>query len=42
MTVMSYYGTPVKNTDAEEMLIAREMNPEVSDRTGINPEQLAS
>lgn len=42
MTVMSYYGKPVQNTGAEEIRIAREMNRNVSDKTGINPEQLAS
>jgi len=41
MTVMSYYGKPVSNTDAEEELIAREMNPTVSETTGINPAQIA-
>ncbi|MDD4137420.1 MAG: C39 family peptidase [Methanoregula sp.] len=42
MTVMSYYGKPANNTDAEEILIAHEMNRNVTDRTGINPEQLSS
>jgi len=42
MTVMSYYQKPVNNTDADEILIAHEMNPGVSEKTGINPEQLAS
>jgi len=42
MTVMSYYGTPLNNTAAEEERVAREMNPTVSDTTGINPEQIAS
>ncbi len=42
MTVMSYYGKPAKNTDAEEILIAHEMYPDVSDKTGVNPAQLAS
>lgn len=42
MTVMSYYGMPVSNTNAEEVLIAREMNSNVSEKTGINPEQIAS
>jgi len=42
MTVMSYYGRPANNTDDEEILIAHEMYPSVSDMTGINPGQLAS
>jgi hypothetical protein len=42
MTVMSYYGVPVNNTDADEVRIAHEMNPTVSDKTGINPEQITS
>jgi hypothetical protein len=42
MTVMSYYGKPANNTDAEEILIAHEINPGVSEKTGVNPEQLAS
>ncbi len=42
MTVMSYYGKPANNTDSEEERIAREMNPTVSDSTGINPEQISS
>jgi hypothetical protein len=41
MTVMSYYGKPVNNTDEEEILIAHQMNRNVSDTTGVNPEQLA-
>jgi hypothetical protein len=42
MTVMSYYGMPANNTDADEIRIAHEMNSNVSDKTGINPEQLTS
>ena len=42
MTVMSYYGKPANNTDADEILVAHEMNRNVTDKTGINPEQLAS
>ena len=42
MTVMSYYGRPVNNTDAGEILIAHEMNRNVSEKTGINPEQMTS
>jgi hypothetical protein len=42
MTVMSYYGKPANNTDADEILIAHEMNRNITDKTGINPEQLAS
>jgi len=42
MTVLSYYGKPASNTDAEEILIAHEINPDVSDKTGVNPAQLAS
>jgi hypothetical protein len=40
MTVMSYYGTQLNNTDAEEDRIAHEMNHNVTDKTGINPAQL--
>lgn len=40
MTVMAYYGKPAKNTDADEIRIAHEMNPAVSEKTGINPEQI--
>jgi hypothetical protein len=40
MTVMSYYGENLPNTADEEKRIAREMNPAVSDTTGINPEQI--
>jgi hypothetical protein len=42
MTVMSYYGIPANNTDADEDRIAHEMNRNVSDTTGINPEQITS
>ena len=42
MTVMSYYGMPVPNTDAEEDRVAHEIYPDVSEKTGVNPEQLAS
>lgn len=42
MTVMSYYGKPASNTDEEEILIAHEMNPGVSEKTGINPEQMTA
>jgi hypothetical protein len=41
MTVMSYYGMPVNNTDTEEIRIAREMNGNVSEATGINPDQIS-
>ena len=40
MTVLSYYGMPLSNTDEEEVRIARQMN--TSDKIGTNPEQLAS
>lgn len=42
MTVMSYYGKPVNNTDADEIRVAHEMNRNVTDKTGINPEQFAT
>ncbi|MFA4877257.1 MAG: C39 family peptidase [Methanoregula sp.] len=42
MTVMSYYGKPANNTAADEIRIAHEMNPTVSDTTGINPEQITT
>jgi len=42
MTVMSYYGMPANNTDIDEKRIVREMYPTVSEKTGINPEQLAT
>jgi hypothetical protein len=41
MTVMSYYGMPVSNTDADEDRIAHEMFSNVTEKTGINPEQAA-
>ena len=40
MTVLSYYGQPANNTDADELRIASEMN--TSDTIGTNPEQLAA
>ena len=40
MTVMAYYGQPATNTTEEEVLIAHEMNPNVSEKTGINPVQI--
>jgi hypothetical protein len=40
MTVMSYYGMPVNNTDAGEYRIAHEMYSKVTEKTGINPEQV--
>jgi predicted double-glycine peptidase len=42
MTVMSYYRKPVNNTDADEERVAREMFPDVSEKTGINPQQIAA
>ena len=42
MTVMSYYGRPANNTDADEDRIAHEMYSNVTEKTGINPEQMAS
>ncbi|MDD5143299.1 C39 family peptidase [Methanoregula sp.] len=42
MTVMSYYNKPVNNTDEGEVLLAHEMYPEVSEKTGINPEQMTA
>ncbi|MDD1693123.1 MAG: C39 family peptidase [Methanoregula sp.] len=42
MTVMSHYGKPANNTDADEDRIAHEMYANVTEKTGINPEQLAS
>lgn len=42
MTVMAYYKRPVNNTDEEEILLAHEMNPGVSEKTGINPEQMTA
>ena len=42
MTVMSWYGNPINNTDADEERVVREMYSNVSEKTGINPEQLSS
>lgn len=42
MTVMSWYGNPVNNTDADEERVARNMYRNVSDKTGINPEQVVA
>jgi hypothetical protein len=42
MTVLSYYGMPVNNTDAGEVRIAHEIYPGVSETTGLNPEQVAA
>jgi hypothetical protein len=42
MTVMSYYGMPVNNTDDDEVRIAHEMYGDVSEKTGLNPEQIAT
>lgn len=42
MTVLSYYKRPANNTDDEEIRIAHEIYPDVSDKTGVNPAQLAS
>lgn len=39
MTVMSYYGEPLPNTDAAELKVAQEMN--TSTKIGTNPEQMA-
>jgi len=39
MTVMSWYGQPVKNTDADELRVVNEMN--TSDTIGTNPQQMA-
>jgi hypothetical protein len=39
MTVMSWYGQPVKNTDADELRVVNEMN--TSETIGTNPEQMA-
>jgi hypothetical protein len=41
MTVLSYYGAPRGNTDAEEVRVARGMYSNVSDRTGLTPDQIA-
>ncbi len=42
MTVLAYYGNPANNSPEEEIRIAHEINPGVTDKTGINPDQLAS
>ncbi|MFA6331654.1 MAG: C39 family peptidase [Methanoregula sp.] len=39
MTVLSYYGMPANNTDADEIRIAQEMGTSAN---GTNPEQIAS
>lgn len=41
MTVMSYYGRPAPDTTEDEIRIAHEMNPGVTDKTGINPVQIS-
>jgi len=40
MTVMAYYGQPQPDTLEQEDLIAHQMNPGVTEKTGINPEQV--
>ena len=42
MTVMSWYGKPVNNSDADEEQVARGMYPNVSEKAGINPEQIVA
>jgi hypothetical protein len=42
MTVMSYYGIPVSNTDADEDRVAHEMYRNVTEKTGVNPEQISA
>ena len=42
MTVMSYYHLPVSNTDAGEVRVAHEIYENVSEKTGLNPEQVAA
>jgi hypothetical protein len=42
MTVLSYYGMPVNNTDADEVRVAHEIYGNVSEKTGLNPEQVAA
>lgn len=42
MTVMSWYGKPVNNTDADEERVVREIYPNVTEKTGVNPEQVAA
>jgi len=41
MTVMAYYGLPASDTDADEIRIAHEMNYNVTEKTGIRPDQIA-
>lgn len=40
MTVMSYYGRPLNNTDAEEIRLAHELSPDVAGESGLKPEQI--
>jgi hypothetical protein len=40
MTAMSYYGLPVNNTDADEDRVAHEIYENVTEKTGLNPEQI--
>jgi hypothetical protein len=40
MTVMSYYGSRPENTDAGEIRVAHEIYENVSEKTGLNPEQI--
>jgi hypothetical protein len=42
MTVLSYYGMLSGNTDADEVRVAHEIYPGVSETTGLNPEQVAA
>ncbi|MCK9580337.1 MAG: C39 family peptidase [Methanoregula sp.] len=42
MTVMSYYGMPVNNTDSDEVRVAHEISGNVSEQTGLNPDQVAT
>lgn len=42
MTVMSYYGMPVNNTDADEDRVAHGMYSNVTEKTGVNPEQVSA
>jgi len=42
MTVLSYYGMPVNNTDADEERVAHEMYSNISEKTVVNPEQVAA
>jgi hypothetical protein len=41
MTVMSYYGSLPTNTDADEIRVAHEISENVTEKTGLNPEQIA-